>query len=309
MALTSALQLPPWIDLSSIKEIPVGLSSKQIFRAQTQTQESVLIAKYEAARRMYEKEKMCLVALAGKGAPRLFYHDDNNGLLIRAYIAGTPLADMGPEPDLIARCFDVYTSCANLEVDAENRRHMELLGRLHPAVISVLSSLERRNLPRLLKLLSSSPQIPCHRDFHPRNIIVSEEGKPFLIDFEYYGYDNPAIDAARMCFNSSLSLPFDTRLDLTNRFLKHLQETISFSFQDVELVAGAYFRALTDMTVVIARQEREIGVAAERRQEGELLADQLARQVDDIADSGGHFARPRAETGNTPGFSRASRGF
>src|SRR5712691_1170368 len=98
MALAPDLHLPHWIDRFSIKEIPVGLSSKGIFRAQTLTQEAVLITKYEAAKRMYEKEKRCLVALEGKGAPRLLYHEDNDGLLIRAYVIGTPLADVGPEP-------------------------------------------------------------------------------------------------------------------------------------------------------------------------------------------------------------------
>src|SRR6266478_4022811 len=117
MEITPHLNLPPWIDLFSIEEFLIGRagSKKGVFLAKTLTQETVLIAKYEAATRRYEREKRYLSILDGKGAPRLLYHDDSSTLLIRAYVEGAPLADLGSEADLVARCFDVYTRCTNLE--------------------------------------------------------------------------------------------------------------------------------------------------------------------------------------------------
>jgi len=254
--------LPSWIDHLSIREIPNPFAkSKQLFLARTSAKESVVIAKFEASTRRYENEKSCLLAHDGRAAPRLLHFDDDNCVLIMEYILGARLSDLDPETDLVARCFAIYASCTTLESNKPHIRHLELLGRLHPLVLAMLSSSERRNLPRLMNLLSSATQIPCHRDFHPRNIMVSERGDIFLIDFESYGNDNPAIDVARMCFNSSFAFSFHTRLGLTAKFRDCLRRKSGFGFQDVELVAGIYFAALTDANISVVRREREISVA------------------------------------------------
>ena len=229
--------------------------------ARTTTEKAVVIMKYESSGHSYSKEKKCLLTLAGRAAPRVLHFDDDNCILITDFLSGALLSDIDPEIDLIARCFEIYAGCTNLESDERNIRHLDLLRKLHPLVLVTLSSTERRNLPRLMNLLSSPAQIPCHRDFHPRNIIVSEHGGIFVIDFEQYGNDNPALDVARMCFNSSLRFSFDTRVDLAAKFRDCLRRKIGLTFQDIELVAATYFRALTNANQSLVMKGREISVA------------------------------------------------
>lgn len=74
-----------------------------------------------------------------------------------------------------------------------------------------------------IQQLESFSICPCHNDLVPENFIKSREGKIFLIDWEYSGYNSPLWDLAAFILESELTEP-DEQIFLKTYFQRPILE-------------------------------------------------------------------------------------
>ena len=260
------IELPPWVSLSSIREIKHPFkNSRANFVAATSDNADILISRFSPDHKgAYDNEKYCLISLAGTCAPRLLHSIDKANLLVREYILGEPLATVAASDGLLEQCIGLYVNTLDLRPRVPNRNALRSLAEIHVEALRLLDSSERRALHSLFRKLAFGPQVPCHRDFRPENVIVSGANIPFVIDFDFYGMDSPAVDVARFCLNPSLTMSMTKRMNLTKTFCDVLQRTARIDVQPDELIAGAYFWAIKSIDRLLMMQARgTITTAAE----------------------------------------------
>jgi len=93
----------------------------------------------------------------------------------------------------------------------------------------------------MLKSIAGTLHLPCHRDFHPGNILVNERNVCKLIDYEWYGVDSPVIDVARFCFNPILNESFENRCVLTKEFCEIITEKTQYDVDFSTLHTAHFF--------------------------------------------------------------------
>lgn len=102
--------------------------------------------------------------------------------------------------------FKPYDAFKRLDDD---ERFCRETGFTHPEEYLVL----RRKLDTIRKCFSSVPQVPCHCDYQPTNLVIDGD-KLFVLDWEFAGMNDPFYDIA--CYGNA---GFDKALSLLDAYL------------------------------------------------------------------------------------------
>ncbi|PJZ71517.1 serine/threonine protein kinase [Leptospira perolatii] len=94
----------------------------------------------------------------------------------------------------------------------------------------------------------------CHRDYHSRNILLSDEGKLTLIDFQDARMGTPFYDLASLLYDAYRPIPFSMRQGLYLHFQRFLDPNLPkakecFYLQCLQRsykALGSYFMLVTD---------------------------------------------------------------
>ena len=119
------------------------------------------------------------------------------------------------------------------------------LGYHHPEEYHQL----RHELDEMRKVYADVPQVPCHCDFQPTNLVVSGE-RMYVLDWEYAGMNDPYYDIA--CYGNA---GLDKALSLLEAYVGHkptkeeLQRLFFHrSFQCLQWYNVAIFKELTGLS-------------------------------------------------------------
>ena len=118
--------------------------------------------------------------------------------IVMEYIQGKTLARlMAESPDK----FDAYLEqFVDIQLEIQNKRVAmlnTLIEKMHRKIsISDLDATTRYELHTRLESMPRHKKV-CHGDFNPSNVIIAEDGTPFIIDWSHVTQGNGSADAAR----------------------------------------------------------------------------------------------------------------
>lgn len=123
---------------------------------------------------------------------------DGKWAIVSEFIEGKTLKKLVREnPDKLDEYFDLFVSL-QMEVHAQKA---PLLGKLKDKMNRKIteSGLDATTRYELHSRLESMPKHTkvCHGDFNPSNIIITPEGKPYILDWSHATQGNASADVAR----------------------------------------------------------------------------------------------------------------
>src|SRR6266850_2038975 len=234
----------PRFNVDEIKIAPIekGGSDRKFYRVRCSSEQSLILVKYNLER----EENRHYVEIAqflethGIHAPRIYYHDTDEGLIWLEDLGERDLFSYRDEPWLVRRAF--YESALDQiaalhalpeSVCIEMKQHLpaefnselylweqnyffeNCLGRLFKIEKAKLTQLA--SLPALQEIadrLASFPRVLVHRDFQSQNIII-RNGQAHLIDFQGMRPGLAEYDLASLLYDPYIDLPEDERAELT----------------------------------------------------------------------------------------------
>ena len=123
---------------------------------------------------------------------------DGKWAIVAEYIKGKTLAQLMKEnPEKKDEYLELFV---NLQVEVHSKK-CPLLGRLKDKMNRKLNSCDidataRYDLHARLEDMPKRDKV-CHGDFNPSNVIVTEDGVPYIIDWSHVTQGNASADAAR----------------------------------------------------------------------------------------------------------------
>lgn len=123
---------------------------------------------------------------------------DDKWAIVSDYIPGKPMSQLMQEnPDKQGEYLELFVK---LQMQVHSQRST-LLGRLKDKMSRKISEAEldattRYDLHTRLESMPKHNKV-CHGDFNPSNIIITPEGKPFIIDWAHATQGNASADVAR----------------------------------------------------------------------------------------------------------------
>lgn len=116
--------------------------------------------------------------------------------------------------------------------------------RVHdPQVLDGIGNVVRRIEKRFVKLHDRLPNVFCHGDFHPLNIIWTPRGIGAVIDWEFLGIKPEIYDAANLIGCIGVEEPRALTGDLVLRFVRRLKQC--------GWISGAGWEALIDFVIAM----------------------------------------------------------
>ncbi len=123
---------------------------------------------------------------------------DGKWAIISTYIEGKTLKQlMDDNPDKIDEYLELFV---NVQIEILNKKS-PLLNKLHDKMNRKISETDldattRYDLHTRLNGMPKHTKV-CHGDFNPSNIIIAEDGTPYVLDWSHATQGNGAADAAR----------------------------------------------------------------------------------------------------------------
>ena len=124
---------------------------------------------------------------------------DGKWSIIKEYVAGKTLQQLMDEnPDKIQECMDKMVDL-HLQIHAQTCPLLNKLKEKTIRSIKALTQLDESMRYELLTRLDGMPKHTklCHGDFNPENIIVSDDGNWYVIDWVHASQGNASADVAR----------------------------------------------------------------------------------------------------------------
>lgn len=146
---------------------------------------------------------------------------DGKWTIILEYIDGKTLAD------LMAEHPEKKDEYLNLFVDLQLEMHSKTCENLNKLQDKMNRKISQTNLSATVRYelhtrLEAMPKHNkvCHGDFNPSNIIITNDGKPFILDWSHATQGNASADAARTFLLFSLDGDTDTAKKYLDLFCK-----------------------------------------------------------------------------------------
>ena len=142
---------------------------------------------------------------------------DGKWAIVYDYIEGTTLAElMEKNPDKLDEYLDLFV---DLQLEKQSKR-ARLLNKLKDKMERKISetgldATTRYELDARLAGMKKHVKI-CHGDFNPSNIIITPEGKAYVLDWSHVTQGNGAADAARTFLLFSL----EGKTELADKYMK-----------------------------------------------------------------------------------------
>jgi hypothetical protein len=187
-----------------VERIPTPRRARACCRVILEPGRTVFAKVYPAAEEnLYARERDALRALAlTRRVPGVVAADDAARLLVLEDCAAEPVEwSRVAVPELV----ELYASTVGAlpRVDTlHSRRLDDALAALDPVLGDAPLYREAR---RRASRAGHQRAHPCHRDFHPGNVVRDSAGSLRLVDLEDYGVDTPYVDIARMSFHPMVS--------------------------------------------------------------------------------------------------------
>lgn len=142
---------------------------------------------------------------------------DGKWTLVTDYINGTTISKMMQEhPENTDEYLEMFTSL-QVEVHSKTCPGLVMLKDKLKRYIkkSDLSATDRYDLYDRLTAMPAHFKL-CHGDFHPSNVVITEDGTPFIIDWSHAAQGNASADAVR----TYLSLRMNWGLAVAEMYIK-----------------------------------------------------------------------------------------
>ena len=141
---------------------------------------------------------------------------DGKWAIVSEYVSGKTLSDlMSENPDKIDEYLDYFVT---LQLNVHSKT-CPLLGRLRDKMNTKINNtdLDATTRYELHTRLESMPKHNkvCHGDFVPSNVIIKEDGTPYIIDWAHATQGNASADAAR----TYLTFCLGGHADLADKYL------------------------------------------------------------------------------------------
>ena len=237
----------PRFNVDEIKIAPIekGGSDRKFYRIRCSSEQSLILVKYNLER----EENRHYVEIAqflethGIHAPRIYYHDTDEGLIWLEDLGERDLFSYRDEPWLVRRAFydsalDEVRKLHDLpeSICIEMRQHLpaefnaalysweqsyfieNCLGRyfqIEPARLERLAALPA--LSEIAQRLAQLPRVLVHRDFQSQNILV-RNGQAYLIDFQGMRPGLPQYDLASLFYDPYVDLSEAERDELLEHY-------------------------------------------------------------------------------------------
>ena len=237
----------PRFNVDEIKIAPIekGGSDRKFYRVRCSSEQSLILVKYNLER----EENRHYVEIAqflethGIHAPRIYYHDTDEGLIWLEDLGERDLFSYRDEPWLVRRAFydsalDEVRKLHDLpeSICIEMRQHLpaefnaalyrweqsyffeNCLGRyfqIEPARLERLAALLA--LSEIAQRLAQLPRVLVHRDFQSQNILV-RNGQAYLIDFQGMRPGLPQYDLASLFYDPYVDLSEAERDELLEHY-------------------------------------------------------------------------------------------
>ncbi len=142
---------------------------------------------------------------------------DGKWMIVTDFIEGKTLAQLMEEnPDKLDEYLDLFV---NLQMEIHSHK-CPLLNKLKDKMQAKISatSLDATTRYELHTRLEGMPKHNkvCHGDFNPSNIIISNDGTPYVIDWAHVTQGNASADVAR----TYLLFWLDGKSDIAEKYLK-----------------------------------------------------------------------------------------
>ena len=237
----------PRFNVDEIKIAPIekGGSDRKFYRIRCSSEQSLILVKYNLER----EENRHYVEIAqflethGIHAPRIYYHDTDEGLIWLEDLGERDLFSYRDEPWLVRRAFydsalDEVRKLHDLpeSICIEMRQHLpaefnaalyrweqsyffeNCLGRyfqIEPARLERLAALPA--LSEIAQRLAQLPRVLVHRDFQSQNILV-RNSQAYLIDFQGMRPGLPQYDLASLFYDPYVDLSEAERDELLEHY-------------------------------------------------------------------------------------------
>jgi aminoglycoside/choline kinase family phosphotransferase len=233
------------VDEVKIRPIEKGGSDRRFYRVQCSSEQSLILVKYDLSReenRHYVEIAQFLESHEIR-APRIYYHDAEEGLIWLEDLGENDLFSYRSEPWLVRRAF--YESALDEArklhqlpeaVCIEMRQHLpaefnaalysweqhyffeNCLGRyfkIDHAKIDQLAALPA--LAEIAEKLAQLPRVLVHRDFQSQNILI-RNSQAYLIDFQGMRPGLAQYDLASLLFDPYVDLRDSERDELLEHY-------------------------------------------------------------------------------------------
>jgi len=237
----------PRFNVDEVKIWPIekGGSDRKFYRVRCSSEQSLILVKYNL-----EREENChYVEIAqflethSIHAPRIYFHDANEGLIWLEDLGERDLFAYRAEPWLVRRAFydsalDEIRKLHQLpeSVCVEMHRHLpaefnaalylweqnyffeNCLGRYFKTELAAIDTLAA--LPALHEIaekLAALPRVLVHRDFQSQNILI-RNGQAYLIDFQGMRPGLAQYDLASLLFDPYVDLSDTEREELLEHY-------------------------------------------------------------------------------------------
>ena len=156
---------------------------------------------------------------------------DGKWAIVAEYIKGKTLAQLMKEnPEKRDEYLELFV---NLQIEVHSKKS-PLLGRLKDKMNRKLNMCDidatsRYDLHARLEDMPKRNKV-CHGDFNPSNVIVTEEGVPYIIDWSHVTQGNASADAAR----TYLLFLLDGDEEMAQKYLELFTEKSDISKRYVE---------------------------------------------------------------------------
>lgn len=166
--------------------------------------------------------------------------NDGKWAIVSDYITGKPLSQlMQQNPEKLDEYLNLFV---DLQMEVHSKRS-PLLGKLKDKMSRKISAAEldattRYDLHTRLESMPKHTKV-CHGDFNPSNIIITAEGKPYIIDWAHATQGNASADVARSYLLFCLSGDTDTAERYLRLFCKKSDTAIQYVQQWLPIVAAS----------------------------------------------------------------------
>jgi len=237
----------PRFNIDEIKIAPIekGGSDRKFYRVRCSSEQSLILVKYNLER----EENRHYVEIAqflethGIHAPRIYYHDTDEGLIWLEDLGERDLFSYRDEPWLVRRAFydsalDEVRKLHDLpeSICIEMRQHLpaefnaalyrweqsyffeNCLGRyfqIEPARLERLAALPA--FSEIAQRVAQLARVLVHRDFQSQNILV-RNGQAYLIDFQGMRPGLPQYDLASLFYDPYVDLSEAERDELLEHY-------------------------------------------------------------------------------------------
>ncbi|MDE6502296.1 MAG: phosphotransferase [Ruminococcus sp.] len=174
---------------------------------------------YSSSNVLNEAFNQAMAQNEGLSVPKIMEVSEKDGkwTIVSEYINGKSLAQLMEEnPENLDSYLELFV---DLQLDVHSKRCptlKRLSDKLHHRIEQTeLSATDRFALHTRLESFPNNNKL-CHSDFHPSNIIISEDGKPYIIDWSHAVQGNASAETSI----TYLMFMLNGKLDVAEKYLE-----------------------------------------------------------------------------------------